>query len=272
VEASDLGKRLRLRRADRCAVCGADLPIGTEAIWYREPKTVTCCSCQYWTTGVVEGQAGRSALREYERRHRAREDYARGRLGRLGVFLSKVVEEPRSTRAWRQGGNGEVATGRRLAKHLEGTNVRLLHDRRVPGHGRANIDHVTVGPGGVTVIDTKTHRGRIRVERVGGLFAPRRSVLMIDGRDCSRLIVGVERQIEYVESALKRRGLVGIEVRGALCFPDPQGLPLFGQLSVNEIAIDGPKPIAKLSRRPGSLSADMIDQLWNALGEAFPPA
>jgi hypothetical protein len=33
--------------------------------------------------------------------------------------------------------------------------VRLLHDRRVPRHGHANIDHIAVGPGGVTVIDTK---------------------------------------------------------------------------------------------------------------------
>jgi hypothetical protein len=58
-----------------------------------------------------------------------------------------------------------------------------------------------------------------------------------------------------VAAAPMRVGLGDLDVRGALCFPDPVGLPL-RQLSVRGIVIDGPKPIAKLARRAGPLSAD----------------
>jgi len=61
-----------------------------------------------------------------------------------------------------------ASTAVSLDKHLAGTGVLLLHDRRIPGDGGANIDHLAVGPGGVTVIDSKTQRGKIQVDRVGG--------------------------------------------------------------------------------------------------------
>jgi Nuclease-related domain len=147
--------------------------------------------------------------------------------------------------------------------------VLLLHDRRVPRHGYANIDHIAVGAAGVLVIDTKSYRGKIRTDRVGGLVSPRRTVLLINGRDQTPLIGGVERQVGYVRDVLS--GLnIDIAVRGALCFPNPDGLPLFNQLRVRGVVIDGPKPIAKLARRPGPLKADTIDNLWQILGTAFP--
>ncbi len=61
-------------------------------------------------------------------------------------------------------------------------------------------------------------------------------------------------------------------MRGALCFPSPDGLPLLSQLRVRDVVIDGPKPIAKFARRPGPLTADTIDDLWQVLGTAFPEA
>ena len=184
------GKRLRLRRADRCSVCSDQLDIGAEAIWHRDTRTVTCTACAGKVGQLFEGQPGASALREYNRRHQRREDHARQALGGPGVLLSRVIDEPSSTKVWRQGADGELRAGMRLAKHLTGSGVRLLHDRRITGHGHANIDHLAIGPGGVTVIDTNTHHGPIRVERVGGLFSPRRSVLLINGRDQTKLIDG----------------------------------------------------------------------------------
>jgi hypothetical protein len=46
----------------------------------------------------------------------------------------------------------------------------------------------------------------------------------------------------------------------------------FSQLSVGEIVIDGPKPVAKLARRPGPLDAGAIERVWVHLGRSFPPA
>jgi hypothetical protein len=215
---------------------------------------------------------GASALREYERRHQQRENHARQTLGALGGFLAQVIDEPSSTKVWKQGGEGEVRTASRLAKHLVGTSVRLLHDRRIPRRGSANIDHRAIGPGGITVIDTKTHRGKVQLDRVGGLFVPRRTVLLIDGRDQTKLIDGVERQIGDVRSALSGIGYEDVEIRGALCFPGVDGLPLLKQLSVRDVVIDGPKPLAKLANRPGPLAAEAISALAAELGRLLPPA
>jgi hypothetical protein len=221
------------------------------------------------TSEAAEGKAGASALREYQRRHDAREKHVREQLGKAGVLLSRIVDEPQSTRAWSTGGQAEIRTGERLAKLLRDEPVRVLHDRRVPGHGRANIDHIVVGPAGVLVIDTKAYKGKVRTERVGGLFSPRRTTLLINGRDQTRLITGVERQLGYVRTALDDPD---VEVRGALCFPDVDGLPLFGQLSVRDIVIDGPKPIAKLAARAGKLESPLVEEIWRRLARALPPA
>ncbi|MGH2912628.1 MAG: hypothetical protein ACRDJ3_09165, partial [Solirubrobacteraceae bacterium] len=52
---------------------------------------------------VDPGTAGGSAMREYARRHDAREQRARERMGLLGVGIARLPGDPASTRAWRQG-------------------------------------------------------------------------------------------------------------------------------------------------------------------------
>lgn len=94
-------------------------------------------------------------------------------------------------------------------------------------------------------------------------------MLLINGRDQTRLVSGVERQVGYVRNAV---GEPAVEVRGALCFPYVDGLPLFGQVRIRDVLIDGPKPIAKLARRPGQLSAETVELLWKQLARALPPA
>jgi len=240
---------------------------------------VTCLSCLASSTPPIPlepvnaGQPGASALREHQRRHHAREAHARATLGWVGCVLAKVIDEPSTTRAWQQGGQGEVRVGARLEKLLHGTAVRLLHDRRVPHHGHANIDHIAVGPAGVTVIDTKTHAGKIRKDWSGGLFAERRTILRIDGRDQTKLITGIEKQIGYVQSALSTLPTdVPIDVTGALCCPNVQGLALLGRIEVRGILVDGPKPVARLTARPGSLDPGAIEEIWVHLARWFPPA
>lgn len=222
---------------------------------------------------VDPGCAGDSALREYERRHDAREQHARETLGAVGGLLAKAIDEPASSRAWLQGGRGEVRTGARLEKLLDGTGVRLLHDRCVPGRGNANIDHIAVGPGGVTVIDTKTHRGKVRCDWYGGLFVDRRMILRIDGRDQTKLITGVERQIDSVRAALAALDLdAPIDITGALCFPGVEGLPLLRRIEISGILVDGPRPVARLAARPGPLTPDAVERVWRGLGRKLPPA
>jgi hypothetical protein len=263
-----------LSRSDVCVVCGRALAVGDEAVWDRSRATMTCLECHPAPPPPLsEGSAGASALREYERRRGSRRDHARQTLGSVGAALAWMTNEPQSTKAWQQGGVAEVRAGERLAKHLREHGVALLHDRRVPGHGRANIDHLAIGPAGITVIDTKALNGKVRTQRVGGLFKPRRTILEINGRDRTGLVDAVEIQVGYVRTALHGvRFADPVEIRGALCFPDPDGLPLVSGLKVREVVIDGPKRIAKFARRPGSLDTEAIRQLWEHLVQALPPA
>ena len=225
-------------------------------------------------SGADGGSAGASAVREYERRRAQREKRARAHLGPLGQALARLTAEPHSTRAWKQGADAEIRVARQLARHLSGRDVVVLHDRRIPGRGRANIDHIAIGPGGITVIDTKSARGRLRVEKRGGFFSPRHKVLLINGRDRTRLVDGLEHQMEAVRTVIAEVAAGEIDVRGALCFPNLDGLPRLGQLTMRSgtIAIDAPRRVAKLARRHGPMTHDLIERIGEHLAQRFPPA
>ena len=226
------------------------------------------------TSAADGGSAGRSAVREYERRRAQREARARARLGPLGQALARLIGDPQSTRAWKQGADAEIRVARQLAKHLNGRHVVLLHDRRIPGRGRANIDHIAIGPGGITVIDTKSARGRLRIENRGGFLSPRRELLLINGRDRTQLVDGLERQVEAVRTAIAELTAGELDVRGALCFANLEGLPRLGQLTMRSgtIAIDAPRGVAKLARRQGPMTHDFIERIGSNLTRRFPPA
>jgi hypothetical protein len=70
--------------------------------------------------------------------------------------------------AWRRGAAGERRTARLLAP-LERHGWAVLHDLAVPW-GRANLDHLVVGPSGVFVIDSKQYRGRLQLDPSGRLW------------------------------------------------------------------------------------------------------
>lgn len=266
-------RELRLRRADRCAICRIKIPQGTLATWHPAQRRVTCLTCAVNAAArLPAATSGISARREYERRHAEREDHARRKLGTLGVLLTRFVDEPQKTRAWKTGAEGEERAAKRLAKLLADTQVKLLHDLRMPSHGAANIDHIAIGPGGITVIDTKNYRGKVTTERVGGLFSERRTLLKVAGRDRTHLIDGIEKQIDVVRAIVDHVSPASIDIRGTLCFVNPDGLPIFGSQSVRGIRIDGSRAVAKLARRPGSLSDDEIARLYCALNAALPPA
>ncbi len=149
--------------------------------------------------------------------------------------------------------------------------VDLLHDRRMP-MSSANIDHLAVGPGGVTVIDAKNLDGKVRVERGGGLLRPRSQRLTVAGRDRTRLVEGVERQIAEVTATLRGLDLRHVDVVGALCFVKTQGLPLLGQLKVRDVPITGPRGVAKLAARPGELDRASVERVVERLAHRLPAA
>ena len=131
-------KRMRLRRAGTCSLCGLALGQGTEAYYQAATRTVRCLECPAQSqpaepTALDMGVAGGSAQSEFERRRDARAARVKGRLGNFvgGVVLG-LSDEPQSTRAWASGAVGERGLAEALG-HIEG--LQVLHDRSVPGTG-----------------------------------------------------------------------------------------------------------------------------------------
>ena len=218
-----------------------------------------------------DGVAGASAQREYERRAQARRDHVRKRYGPLGSLVAALAAEPRTIHAWQQGAEGEAATARVLDLRLRRTSVIVIHDRRIPGHGRANIDHIGIGPGGVTVIDTKSSRGRVQLATTG--IVKRREQLLINGRDRTSQLDAVERQVQHLAAVLDRHGHEDVPVVGAICFPFMRRAFLHhGRAREGLITIDDAVHVARLVARPGEIDAQRLGEIAELLARAFPPA
>ncbi len=186
------------------------------------------------------------------------------RIGRLLLMLSGT---PTPEGNWRRGAEGEEHTATRLNTLLRGRGVVLVHDRRMPG-SRANIDHLAVGPGGVTVIDTKRMRGKVRVRREGGLFSESHERLTVGGRDQTKLVEGVRRQVAVVSEVLG--GSTGVV--GVMCFIESDGLPLFSKPKLDGVRIAGPRGVARLARRDGPLGPSEVQEIAERLRLALPEA
>jgi hypothetical protein len=168
-------------------------------------------------------------------------------------------------RAWATGAAGEVRLAAKLERWTRKAGVVLLHDRRVP-RSTANIDHIAVGPSGVFVIDAKRYKGRIAVERRGGLFARRTEHLVVGGRDQSKLLDGIESQVKVVRNVLAAHR--DIAIRGLLCFVDGDW-PLFGTLEARGFPVLPPHKAARLCSRAGPLDATAIRQVAITLAAAL---
>jgi hypothetical protein len=257
-----------LRYKGQCARCTGTVYPGDCGYYERVSRRVYCARCgPYAAPPVKMNPAAASAAREYQRRRRGREQRLNDALPFGGRLVAKLTE-PQHQRAWATGAAGEVQGGQALEMHLKGSGVVLLHDRRKPS-SRANIDHVAIGIGGVTVIDSKNLKGPVRV-RSSGLLRTGME-LRVAGRDRSALVAGVQEQVLAVREALTDGGLPDVEVRGALQFVDAD-LPWLGLPVMGGITMGGPRKAAELARRVGPLSAPQVEDLLRVLKAALPAA
>jgi hypothetical protein len=272
-------KRMRLRYAGACVLCGTALERGASAVYSRITRTVRCLDCRSErpapTAGpselsVVDGAAGASARREFDRRHTARQERVRARAPRIGGLLLALFDDPQSTRAWDTGARGEEHVGRALDA-AAGPTFRVLHDRRVP-RSRANLDHVVVCASGVVVIDAKRYKGRPRHVVEGGFLRPRVDKLLVGTRDCTRLVTAVRGQVEVVRTALGPDLSVDVDVTGALCFVEADWPLIGGSFVIDGVAVTWPRRLATVLGRAGPLDADTIADLHRRLASALPPA
>jgi len=216
------------------------------------------------------GTAGASGRREAERRRASREGRVRERHPRIGGLLLRLQGAPAHEKAWETGAAGEEALAKSLLKRCPG--VPVLHDRAMPG-SRANIDHLAVAPSGIYVIDAKRYRGKIEVRRP--IFGD--ETLLIAGRDKTKLVEGLKRQVEAVRMIVESLGRP-LPVHGCFCFVNPDGqaggsgIPTFRTLKVDGFPLYYPRRLAKRLNQPGEINDEQRQSLVDLLVQRFPPA
>jgi hypothetical protein len=173
---------------------------------------------------------------------------------------------PQHESAWERGARGEEAIGAYLERHTASGPAIVLYDRRMPDT-RANIDVIAVAPTGVYVIDVKANEGNVSV--VKSLLTRER--LLIAGRNRTKLIDGLERQISATRHALGATGYSNIPVLGVLCFTKAMFPPL-GTLNIRQHRLLHSRALARKLNRKGPLTPMTIDVVARALAEAFTPA
>jgi hypothetical protein len=218
------------------------------------------------------GEAGLSAQLESERLREQRLARAASRQGAvrfLRLALGPSEQERRSIaqeKQWATGAEGEQILARRLARLCP--RVTILHDRRLP-QSRANIDHLALAPSGVYVIDAKRYRGKVEIVRFRG-----QPHLRIAGRDRTRLIDGLDRQVEAVRAAIDS----DVPLHGCLCFVAPagmladSGLPLLRTPTIRGHHLYYPRRLARRLNRTGPLDAGQLQALADRLVSRLPPA
>jgi hypothetical protein len=209
------------------------------------------------------GTAGASARREHDRRKAKRGAAVRRRHPRIGGIILALRDAPRQETAWASGGAGEQHVERALTQRCP--EVVVLHDRRIPG-SRANIDRIAITASGVWVIDAKRYKGKVQVTRP--LFGE--PALTIGGRDQTKLVSGLAKQVALVTNVVRRVG-ADVCVGGCLCFVDGE-LPMFGTPTIGGFSIVGSKGLAKKLKAAGPISVGTVAILSDALAEHFTAA
>ncbi|MEU0481362.1 nuclease-related domain-containing protein [Streptosporangium sp. NPDC006013] len=167
-------------------------------------------------------------------------------------------------RTWRKGAAGERRTARML-RPLNRRGYTVLHDRALP-YGRANVDHLLVGPGGLFVVDTKNWDKRKRITRRG-----RRGYVRV-GRPSGDKVVGsviyeAGRVSETLSRALKRPVEVApvVAIHGA-------AVPLLRVMRVSGVPLLRASQVPGwISRQKAVLSVAEVAALSAAAEELFPP-
>jgi hypothetical protein len=274
---------LKLRYPATCVNCGADLPAGARGWWDSESRSATCTACRPpqapdpstrppvaalpdAVQGPPTSAAGASAQLMYERKRRRREAEIDQKWGRLSGAVKFLSDDPQSTKAWAKGSEGE----RKLAAHLVrtvGDRAVMLHDRRIPG-SRANIDHLVVAASGIWIIDAKSYKGKVE-QRDVGKWLKMDNRLYVNGRDQSKLVGGLARQINAVLEAIEDAAL---RVNAALCFVDSEWGLFSKPFHQGGVLVTWPKKLSEAIAEPGPLSPTMVMNVADRLAAALPPS
>ena len=279
----DPWKMLVFRKEGVCDYCGATLPAGVKGQWNSKTKMVRCLEHEVIAqpqdlpkeSGEPElnrGTAGKSAKEKYSKLHTMEEENIRnkfGRFKRLGEVAVALHADSQKTENWKVGSVGEKIVGAQLDLLAQEPNFEVLHDRRRPPT-KANIDHIIVTPAGVFVVDAKNYEGQIEVRRPGW-FSGDPEQLFINGRNRTKIVDGVKKQVAEVESLLLKSD-TPMPVFGVLTFVVGPLHLFIVQERISGVFLSTRRGIEKILRRPGPHSVEDIKVTAKLLAQRFPEA
>jgi hypothetical protein len=179
--------------------------------------------------------------------------------------LGKDVAEQRSSLWWRLtalgtrsrngAANGRVKldlAGAKLEHYLRGSDVALLHHRRVAG-SRREISHLVIGPAGVTVIDSRHYGGRRARLEDGSI--------RVGLRNREDLVDAVIAQVAAVRKLLADTPYANTPIEAALARRKVEGVPILQRVDAPRIVVCGTRRIAGEASRPGPLPASQVKAL-----------
>jgi hypothetical protein len=173
---------------------------------------------------------------------------------RLGSFLPRTAPKQNGHAARRNGKANDV--GARLEHYLRGSETVVLHQRRLPGKLR-KINHIVVGPAGITVVDSRHYRGRkARVER---------GELHVGRRNRTDLIERVLEEAAAVRELLAGTPYAEVNVEAAIARGSVRGNPVVTTLDGRSLIVWGTGRIAEEASRPGPLPVEDVDALASHL-------
>lgn len=158
---------------------------------------------------------------------------------------------------------------RALQRALRHLPVVMLHDRKLPD-GMV-VEHLAVGPGGLTVIagwPADDLPAPLAVERLHGMFGARADLLR-DGAAADRtaLVGPVSERVAGVRATIEDY----VSVTGALCLDGEEPAAIRLQpILVDGITIAGPRAVADLTARDGDLQDYELASLVDFLDTALP--
>lgn len=280
---ADMWKVMVFRKAGLCDFCGAALPVGVRGQWNPLTKKIRCLEHAANALPLVIGEelieppsyrstAGRSAKEKYSQLHAVEEENIRKRYGRFKRLANAAVflhDDSQKTANWKVGAVGEEVVGERIDLLAQELGFEVLHDRRRPPT-KANIDHLVVTPVGVFVIDAKNYDGQIEV-RHPGLFLGGPEQLFINGRNRTKIVDGVKKQVAQVESVLLNTE-IQMPVFGVLTFVVGPLHLFIVQEKISGIFLSTQRGIEKILRQPGSHSVTNIKAITKLLALQFPEA
>jgi hypothetical protein len=194
-------------------------------------------------------------------RDRWRENEPAARLSRQ--LLKRQANGPDPSSAYdlalARGIDGEREIGRSLERRLVGTGAVVVHSTRFLKRG--DIDHVLIGPNGVTVVDAKNWSGQVTASN---------GVLRVGSRAKTGEVEKLGRQCDAVRLALlhARPELRNATVRGVICLAG-DGLRAREDLR-GGFVLCGSDAAGEIALSPGELTAREILELRDVLLDRIP--